>query len=277
MKKLFALSAVAVMASVWSAPASAVYGFQGSDTLSGVMSDAIIASGMNTEIAYLGGGSGKGEEGIVKGDQGIAPMSREMKPEMVDKGKIRGVTFNAHVIGLDGVGVFMNKSNAVSGLTLEQLQKIFTCAVTEWRDVPGSNKSGRINAFRRDDKSGTTDTFKTLVGIKTFGACVTVVAETGDISDKTSKDGNAIGYAGHAAKTPENKTAAIAVAAGQPYVELNVNTVRSFAYPLSRKLFVYEVTGSQKPNATEAKFLRKILDRSFLDPILQNNEFYTIN
>ena len=271
MKKIVVLSAVAVMAAGWAKPASAVYGFQGSDSLAGVMSDAIIAAGMNNEIAYLGGGSGKGEEAIVKGDQGIAPMSREMKPEMMEKGKVRGATFMARVIGLDGVGVFVNKGNATANVDMAMLQKIFTCAVTDWRDVPGSNRSGRINAFRRDDKSGTTDTFKTLVGIKTFGACVTVVAETGDIADKTSKDAFAVGYAGHAAKTPDNKSVKV------NGIDLNVNTVRNFSYPLSRKLFVYEVSGAVKPNATEVKFLRKILDRSFLDPIIQNNEFYTIN
>lgn len=270
MKNILLLSAVAILG-VSANNAHAVYGFQGSDSLAGVMSDAIIAAGMNNEIGYLGGGSGKGEDAIVKGDQGIAPMSREMKPEMMEKGKVRGATFIARVIGLDGVGVFTHKSNATANVDMATLQKIFTCAVTDWRDVAGSNKSGRINAFRRDDKSGTTDTFKTLVGIKTFGACVTVVAETGDIADKTSKDANAIGYAGHAAKTPDNKTLKV------NGVDLNVNTVRNFSYPLSRKLFVYEVSGAVKPNATEQKFLRKILDRSFMDPIIQNNEFYTIN
>lgn len=272
------LSALALaLAAVTSTNAFAVYSFQGSDTLSGVMSDAIIAAGMNNEIGYLGGGSGKGEDAIVKGDQGIAPMSRDMKPEAIEKGKTRGVSFVDHVIGLDGVGVFVNKANATTGLEIPMLQKIFTCAVTDWRDVPGANRSGRINAFRRDDKSGTTDTFKNLVGISKFGDCVTVVAETNDIADKTAKDAFAIGYAGHAAKNEGNKATAVSRGAGQPMVELNVNTVRNFSYPLSRKLHVFEVGGSQKPNATEAKFLRKILDRSFLDPILQNNEFYTIN
>ncbi len=258
-------------------PAHAVYQFQGSDTLAGVMTDAIIAAGMNNEIAYLGGGSGKGEDAVVKGDQGIAPMSRDMKPEVVELAKTRGLLFVDHVIGLDGVGVFVNKANVVAGFDIPLLQKIYTCQVTDWRDVPGANRSGRINAFRRDDKSGTTDTFKNLVGISKFGDCVTILAETADIADKTAKDASAIGYAGHSAKNDGNKAAAISHGAGQPYVELNVKTVRSFAYPLARRLHVFEVSGSAKPNATELKFLRKILDRSFLDPILQNNEFYTIN
>lgn len=261
----------------WSGSAHAIYQFQGSDTLSGVISDAIIASGMNNEISYLGGGSGKGEDAIVKGDQGIAPMSRDMKAEALEKGKARGVSFLDHVIALDGVGVFVNKGNATAGMDLPLLQRIFTCQVTDWRDVPGSNRSGRIDAYRRDDKSGTTDTFKNLVGISKFGPCVTIVAETVDIAEKTSKEPNSVGYAGHSAKRDANKSVKISAGNGAPFVELNVNTVRNATYPLSRKLHVFEVTGGSKPNASEAKFLRKILDRSFLDPIVQNNEFYTLN
>ena len=185
---------------------AAAYQFQGSDTLAGVISDAIIAAGMNNEMAYIGGGSGKGEEAVVKGDQGIAPMSRDMKPEAIQKGAARGVTFVDHVIALDGVGVFVNGANAATQIDIPLLQKIYTCAVTDWRDVPGANRSGRINAFRRDDKSGTTDTFKNLVGISKFGDCVQIVAETVDIAEKTSKDAFSMGYAGHSAKRDQNKS-----------------------------------------------------------------------
>lgn len=276
MKKILMVS-VLTLAAGWSNSASAVHGFQGSDTLSGVMSDAIIAAGMNNEIAYLGGGTGKGEEGIVKGDQGIAPMSREMKPEMMEKGKVRGATFVPRVIALDGLSIFVNKTNATSGIDIPTIEKVFTCVITDWRDIPGSGKSGRINVFRRNDASGTTDAFKAMVGVKKFGDCVTALQETADIADKTSTDANAIAYSGHTATRDKNKALSVSRGPGQPMVAPNVNTVRNFSYPLSRKLFVYEVSGAVKPNATEVKFMRKILDRSFLDPIIQNNEFYTIN
>jgi phosphate transport system substrate-binding protein len=257
--------------------ARAVYSFQGSDTLAGVIEDAILASGMSNELGYLGGGSGKGEDALVKGSQGIAPMSRDMKPDAIAAGKAKGVEFIDHVIALDGVGVFVNSANEVAGFDIPLLQKIFTCQVADWRDVPGSNRSGKINVYRRDDKSGTTDTFKNLVGISQFGDCVSVVAETSDISDKTGSDPFAIGYAGNSAKRDNNRAAKISKGNGAPYVELNVNTVRDFSYPLARKLHVFEASGATKPNAEEAKFLAKILDRAFLDPIVVKNEFYTLN
>jgi phosphate transport system substrate-binding protein len=256
---------------------AAPYQFQGSDTLAGVITDAIIAAGMNNEMAYLGGGSGKGEAAIIKGEQGIAPMSRAMTDDAANTGKAKGYTFTDHVIALDGVGVFVNKANATAAIDIPTLKKIFECTVTDWRDVPNSGRSGRINAFRRNDASGTTDTFKNLVGVTKFGACVTIMAETVDIAEKTASDQWAVGYSGHTALRDGNKCLKVARDANSPAIDLNVNTIRAFTYPLARQLHVYEIGGSMKPNATEAKFLKKVLDRSFLDPIIQNNEFYTLN
>ncbi len=260
--------------SAWANP---VASFQGSDTLAGVMTDAIIAAGMNEEIVYTGGGSGKGETALVNGEQGIAPMSREAKPEAIELARTRGVSLIPHVIALDGVGVFVHASNSLAGLDLNTLRDVFTCAITRWEQIPNSGKSGAIRAFRRNDASGTTDTFKHLVGVKAFGACVTVMAETVDIAEKTASDADAIGYSGATAKREKNRALPLAQQAGARYVSLSVQTVRDFSYPLARKLFVYEAAGSRKPSATEEKLLGYLLDRSFLDPIVQDHEFYTID
>src|SRR5262245_8086254 len=113
-KTLFAVAGLSLALS--SAANAAVYSFQGSDTLAAVMSDAIIASGMNGEIGYTGGGSGKGEAAMVAGEQGIAPMSREVTADAIEKGRAAGVSFVARVIALDGLGIFVNRANALAGL-----------------------------------------------------------------------------------------------------------------------------------------------------------------
>jgi phosphate transport system substrate-binding protein len=252
--------------------------FKGSDTMAGIMTDAIFASGLNNEIVYEGGGSGLGETALVNGEQGIAPMSRAMKTDVVNALKVKGVEAVGHVIALDGIGIFVNSSNTVSGIDLATLKSVYTCATTKWEKIPGSTKTGDIKAFRRNDASGTTDTFKNLVGVKDFGACVQVLAETSDIAEKTATDADAIGYSGATAKKEGNTALNVALNATSKYVPLNVNTVRSFEYPLARKLFVYEVKGNKSPNSSEDKLLNSyLLDRSFLDPIVQDHEFYTID
>ncbi len=272
---LLGLTASALL--TWSAAAQAVYTFQGSDTLAGALSDAIIAAGMNTEISYVVGGSGKAETAMINGEQGIGPMSRDLKPEAVEQAQKNGIGFNRHVIALDGVGLFVNSVNTVAGLTKQVIADIYTCKITQWENVPGSNLTGKINAFRRDDFSGTTDTFKTLVGVSKFGDCVSVLEQTIDLAERTSADAQAIGYSGHTAKRDNNRSVAVANSANEPFVELNVNTVRSFAYPLSRSLFIMETTGAHTPNEAEAKLLGWILDRSNMDQIVQDNEFYTVD
>lgn len=251
--------------------------FSGSDTLAGVMTDAIIAGGLEQQISYSGGGSGNGEKAIAAGEQGIAPMSREVKPEVLQQASAQGVTLVPHVIALDGLAIFVNKANMTQGLDIGTLRKIFNCELTKWEDVAGSSLRGKINVYRRNDASGTTDTFKHLVGVKQFGACVVIMNETADIAEKTSKEATAVAYAGLSAKTSNNHVLSIAKEGTANYVSPTAATVRSGAYPLSRKLFVYEATGARATNKVEAQLLDLILDRSFIDPIIQDHEFFTID
>lgn len=248
----------------------------GSDTMGGVMTDAIIAAGMDQAVGYVGGGSGVGEKALLNGEIGIAPMSREMKPEALAQAQASGVTPVAHVVALDGVAVFVNNTNGTPGLDLNTLARIFSCEITSWAQVPGAGKATAIHAYRRDDLSGTTDTFKSLVGIKKFGACVTVVHETADIAEKTATDADAVGYAGLSAKVENNRELAISKS-GTSYVAPTAATIRNETYPLARKLFIYEATGARTPNQVEAQLLEQLLDRSFLDPIVQDHDFITID
>ena len=261
---------------VFSAPLFAqTSSLQGSDTLAGFVSDAIIASGLESQVVYQGGGSGKGEEALVNGLQGIAPMSRQVKPEALKKASDAGIKLVEHVIGLDGVGVFKNAANKVQSLTIDKVKGIFTCQLTNWSQVGGANLN--IVAFRRDDFSGTTDTFKTLVGIKEFGACVTVVAETSDIAAYTANQPDAVGYAGLSAGREGNEAVSLSKTAdSKAFLPLPSN-IRSFNYPLARRLYIYEASGRVQPSAAERSLLNNILDRSFADPILLNNEFFTID
>ena len=248
---------------------------QGSDTMAGFMSDAVVASALEDQLVYQGGGSGKGEEALANGQQGFAPMSRAFKAEALTKAQGKGINVIEHVVGLDGIALFVNGQLPVAKLTLDQVKKIFTCEVTDWSAVGGP--SAKIEVYRRDDFSGTTDTFKNLVGVKDFGACVTVVKETSDIAVKTSEKAYAIGYAGLSGLRPENKDLALAKDAASEAFSPTPANIRSFKYPLARKLFVYEASGSVTPSAAERTLLNNILDRSFADPILVNHEFLTLD
>lgn len=274
MNKCVLLLALAISSSAF---ADAKYSFAGSDTLAGALTDAIIAAGMDSQMQYAGGGSGLGEKGLLTGDQGIAPMSRPMTEDAMSKLKAQGASVVDHVLALDGLSMFVQDKSSVSYMDLQTLARIYTCEFTKWEQIPGSGARGVIKAYRRNDTSGTTDAFKMFTGVKTFGACVTVVAETADIADVTSRDPMAIGYAGLSGKVEHNRALAIAAKPGSSAVMPTTASVRDFSYPMARKLFVFEVTGTRTASALEKDFLSYITDRSFMDPIMQAHDFITID
>ena len=271
------LISVLALSSLSATAFAAPFTFKGSDTLAGMMTDAIQAAGLADEIQYVGGGSGKGEEALAAGQQGIAPMSRELKKDAIAKAAAAGIEVVAHPVALDGLGVFVNGSNPVTKLSLPQVKAIFLCEITDWSKVPGSTKTGPIQVFRRDDSSGTTDTFKSLVGIKSFGACVTILPETPDIANETATNANAIAYAGLSATRAGNRALSLSKTDGAGSYLPTVHNVRVKLYPLARTLYVYEARGSYSLNAAELKLLPQVLDRSFMDPIVQQNDFITLD
>ena len=273
MKKILGIALLASLSS----NAFGATAFKGSDTMAGAITDAIVAAGLDGELTYEGGGSGKGEAAIAAGEQGLAPMSRAVKAEAKAAALAKSIELVEHKVALDGVEIFVNSSNSIEKIDVLALKNIFSCLATDWKDVPFSGKTGPITVYRRNDVSGTTDTFKNLVKIDKFGDCVKVMPETVDIANATATDASAIGYSGRSAGKEGNKALSLSKGPGEPYYLPTVQNIRGFKYPLSRFLFVYEAKGARTPNAAEGKLLNKILDRSFMDPIVQANEFYTLD
>lgn len=259
-----------------STPAFAAKTLAGSDTLAGVMTDALVELGMQSQLNYVGGGSGEGEKALVAGDQGFAPMSRPLKAEALAAIEAKGLKVNTIELALDGVAMWVKDSSPVQSLDLPTVAGIYNCTITRWEvAAPNSGLRGTIRPFRRDDRSGTTDAFKAFTGLKTFGPCVTDIESTANIADKTSNDPYAIGYAGKSAQTPDNRALALAKLAGGTPVIATDDNVRSLAYPMARKLFIFEVEGAS--TAEESQFLRSAKRRSFMDKHVQAHEFVTLD
>ncbi|WP_223641751.1 substrate-binding domain-containing protein [Corallococcus sp. EGB] len=227
--------------------------FYGSDTLKDAMIAASLASGANLNVQ--GKGSGVGEGCVRDGSspyctakqQALAPMSRDFKAPCRTGER-------SNIIALDAVNAFVNTANPVTDISLADLRKMFFATDSAGVAIPGSCAS-TLTKYRRDDLSGTTDTFKTLVGGGTFCSDVTVIADgalpaacagetsaTNCIGKLTATDANAIGYSGDSAARTGNR--ALTVNGIAP----NATNVRKFltdkanAYPLSRGLFLNEST-----------------------------------
>lgn len=95
-------------------------------------------------------------------------------------------------IAIDGIVLAVNKENKVSNLTSEQITKIFTGKITNWKEVGGDDK--KITLIGREATSGTRDGFESL--FKCAGTCkyAAEVTATGEVVAKVGNDKSAIGY-----------------------------------------------------------------------------------
>src|SRR5262245_18722653 len=114
MKKSLSILAFAVAGATSVTAHADPFGFRGSDTLFGAITDAINQSGLADQLQYLGGGSGLGETGLRAGTQNIAPMSRALMDAAIEDLQIQGATPVQNVIGLDCVSVYVKADNAAT-------------------------------------------------------------------------------------------------------------------------------------------------------------------
>jgi phosphate transport system substrate-binding protein len=115
--------------------------------------------------------------------------SRELTA--VEKGSgIKEVT-----IAIDGIAVIMNTTSPVNSLTVDEIRNIYTGAITDWSQITGGAKSGRIAVISRESGSGTRGAFEELVGFQgKLLAGATETTSTGAIKAGIAQNPNAIGY-----------------------------------------------------------------------------------
>ena len=141
-------------------------------------------------VSYDPTGSGAGITGATDKTLDIGLSSRALKDE--EKNDVDGT-----IVALDGIAIIVNKDSKVADLTVEQLKKMFTGEITNWKDVGGED--AEIVLIGREAGSGTRDGFESIT--KTKDACQyrQELTSTGDVITTVSQNPNAIGYASLAA------------------------------------------------------------------------------
>ena len=91
--------------------------------------------------------------------------------------------------------ILVNPSNSVKDITLEQIKKVYTGEITNWKELGG--KDGPIVVVSREEGSGTRDSFQEIVGYKSEELVKNASISDGSGSVKTTVAGNknAIGFA----------------------------------------------------------------------------------
>lgn len=212
----------------------------------------------NVEFQVTGGGSGTGIAALINGTTDICSSSRPIKKDEVaqleKKFGYKGLEIR---VAMDGLAIYVHKSNPVKQLTMAQVKDIFTGKVTNWKDVGGPNKP--ILLYSRENNSGTYEFFKEhVLNKQDFAASAQHMAGTAALINAISKDPNGIGFGG-SAYAKNVKALPIAKEAGSKAVPANVGTIHSGEYPISRFLYFYL---NRKPDGNVKKFIDWVISAS---------------
>ena len=186
-------------------------------------------------------GSRTAFEDLATGKCDIGMASRRITPEEARRCATAGLgdMFSPGceiVLGLDGIAVFVNKSNPVKALSKQQLADIFSGKTTDWSQVGGN--PGTINLYAGDENSGTFDTFKSMVlEGRPLSTKASRYENSAKLSDEVAADANGIGFSGMAF-VRGSKPLAISEEGGTALLPTPF-TVAAERYPLSRRLYLY--------------------------------------
>src|SRR6266542_1696149 len=130
----------AFMATAASAQAGSITA-KGSDTLvilAQKWAEVYMSKHPETKIQVTGGGSGIGFAALQNNTTDIADASRPIKAtEQAACIKAFGKKAREYKVALDGLSVYVHSENPLNELSIEQLEKIFTGKVKNWKEVGG--------------------------------------------------------------------------------------------------------------------------------------------
>jgi len=213
---------------------------KGSDTmviLSQKWAEVFMKSHPDIIIQVTGGGSGTGISALINGATDICNASRPMKKSEIEKLKERYNTLGVEIpCAKDGITVYLNSTNSVSELSLQQLSDIFSGKVTNWKMVGG--KDAPIKLYGRENSSGTYVFFQEEVVKGDFASSCQTLPGTAAVVNAVMKDVNGIGYGG-AGYAEGIKICKVKKDAGSPGYEASAENIKKGLYPISRYLYMY--------------------------------------
>lgn len=201
---------------------------------------AVSDEGNKVAVSIKAHGSSTSFEALAAGEADIGMASRPIKDQEVAMLAPLG-RMDSHasefVLGLDGIAVIVHPDNPLAQLSKEQLRQIFSGVLHDWQEVDG--KAGPIQVYARDDKSGTYDTFKSLV----LGETTPLVGgarrfeSNANLSDAVSVDHNGIGFVG--LPYIRQSRALAVIDGGVAAITPDSFTVATEDYALARRLYFY--------------------------------------
>ena len=206
----------------------------------GALSESFMAQNSGVTVNYNPTGSGSGITAVQGGTCDIGLSSRALKDEEKSAG------LKETVLAYDGIAIIVHPDNPVSDLSVEQLAKLYTGEITNWKDVGGND--AEVVLIGREAASGTRDGFESITGTKDKCQYRQELTSTGDVITAVSQNPDAIGYASLA--SVKDSVKALNVDGVTP----SEATVKDGSYKVQRPFVLVTMEGKELSPAAQAFF-----------------------
>ncbi|MCL2525912.1 MAG: phosphate ABC transporter substrate-binding protein [Coriobacteriia bacterium] len=208
---------------------------EGSDTMVNIAqawAEKFMDENPGVMITIKGGGSGAGIAALINDTVDFALSSRDVKDSEFEEGEAHGVDIVENVTSYDGIAVIVNPASGMTGISLDDLGKVYRGEITNWSEVGGNDLD--IVLIGRDSASGTFAFFHDeVVGADNdySPSMRNIKTNMGIVSEVTGNPG-AVGYVGMGYVTDDTVTLEIDGVYG------TVDHVLDGSYPLSRRMLM---------------------------------------
>jgi phosphate transport system substrate-binding protein len=259
----------------------------GSDTLNTVMTlwaESFKKQYPNVTIQIEGKGSATAPPALIEGTAQLGPMSRSMKQDELDKFEKKfGYKPTEVKVAIDALAVFVHKDNPIKGLTMQQVDGIFSSTykaggknIAVWSDAGVDAWSGKaISLFGRNSASGTYGFFKEHALAKgDFKPTVNEQPGSSGVVQGIASNQYSIGYSGIGYGTPGVRTVPLAAKAGAPFSAATYENCLNGDYPMARFLSIYV---NKKPNQPmdklTAEFLKFVVSKEGQEVVVKDHYY----
>jgi phosphate transport system substrate-binding protein len=258
----------------------------GSDTLNNLMTlwaEEFQGNYPNVNIQIQGAGTSTAPPAMTEGTANFGPMSRAPSAREQQAFEQRhGYPMTVVGVAIDMLAVYVNKDNPIQGLSLPQVDAIFSVTrrcghpndITRWGQLglTGAWANRDFTIYSRNAVSGTYGYFKQhALCDGDYRPSANEQPGSSAVVQGVTESINGIGYSGIGYRTSGVRAIPLARETGGALVEPNADNAASGDYPLARFLYIAVNKHPNRPlPPLEREFLRMVLSQQGQEVVVRD-------
>lgn len=228
-------------------------------------------------------GSGTAPPAMIEGFAQFGPMTRLWSEGEIEQFDDRfGHAPTQLRVGTDAMGIFVNEDNPIEGLTLDQLEQVFSVrgADMTWGDLglTGDWTNQPVTLYGRNASAGAFGFFKQagLSGLD-FKESLTELPSSDAVVQNVALDKYSIGYSGVGYVEHGVKMIPLAFGDDSGMISPSFETADSGEYPLTRNLYLtVRFREGSKLNRRNTEFLKLVYSKQGQEIVIKDG-FYPVS